>query len=328
MKRFFLLLLIIGTHLGYSQGVSNFRNVPVIVQGPTGPTGPRGHRGLIGEQGPIGPAGHDGQNGLNGQQGPQGPRGCQGIEGSTGPEGPTGQAGSTGDTGSTGPAGATGVTGSTGATGPTGPTGVSGVDGATGPTGPTGTPGTIGLQGPTGATGASGANGATGPTGATGETGPQGPPGGLTFASASSFLTTPYTGTNTITLASSGDFDVNTGGFSLSNNPNADDQINVDTSGYYLIYYRVVGVERGTPTPPLTATINVLIDGTSPYQFGGCQLNSASSPSPPLLLTATFIAQINSSIQLQVVVSASGTFTLYSYMDVPSVMITLEYMPI
>lgn len=98
---------------------------------------------VIIQRGPRGPRGFTGPQGLMGATGPQGPQGPRGLTGATGPAGPQGPIGLTGATGPQGPQGPIGLTGATGPQGPQGPTGLTG---ATGPQGPQGPAGENGLQ--------------------------------------------------------------------------------------------------------------------------------------------------------------------------------------
>lgn len=131
-----------------------------------------------------------------------------------------------------GPRGPRGFTGATGATGPQGPRGFTGATGATGPQGPIGLTGATGPQGPQGPIGLTGATGPQGPQGPQGPAGPEGENGLKTYGGLYSTdtavlnLTTAFSvlplglgmpaknvvyGTNTITVNSAGDYELNYG---------------------------------------------------------------------------------------------------------------------
>lgn len=116
-------------------------------QGPAGPMGPKGDIGPVGDTGPVGP---QGPKGGDGAVGPIGPKGDIGEPGLTGPQGPQGIPGLQGLPGIQGPQGERGESG------PIGPKGDTGLIGPVGLQGPQGIPGEKGEQGNTGPQGESG----------------------------------------------------------------------------------------------------------------------------------------------------------------------------
>lgn len=168
------------------------------VRGPRGFTGPQGIMGPPGF-GVTGATGATGATGIQGPQGVTGPQGPQGIQGVTGPTGATGATGATGPQGIQGLQGIQGITGATGPTGAAGPQGPQGIQGEVGPTGDTG-PATDGLSAYGGLYSTD-----TSPIALT-----TGTPVTLTLASQMPDLNVTY-GTNDITVANAGDYEINFG---------------------------------------------------------------------------------------------------------------------
>ena len=232
---------------------------PIKIEGPTGPTGPPGIQGPAGPTGEPGIQGPIGPTGAPGVQGPVGPTGATGATGIQGPVGPTGETGAIGIQGPIGPTGEPGIhgpigsTGATGIQGPIGPTGATGIQGPVGPTGATG------IQGPIGPTGATGIQGPIGPTGATGIQGPAGT--ALGYGSL-------YRPNGTITLTPGAIVDFNQNGPSFLTTPNtANDTLTVTSAGVYLISYSIsVYLALGVLISNELASVSVFINGAEENQ--------------------------------------------------------------
>jgi hypothetical protein len=219
------------------------------IQGLTGLTGKQGIQGLTGLDGPIGPDGLQGIQGLTGLDGPIGPDGLQGIQGLTGLDGPIGPDGLQG---------IQGIQGLTGLDGPIGPDGLQGIQGLTGLDGPIGPDGLQGIQGLTGLDGPIGPDGLQGIQGIQGIQGLDGP-AGQNAAIASIFVWSSLIQPNrNITYFQYVMFEQGLIGPSswqtlVQPGYNYPTTFIVDSSGYYLITYKI-DVRSGAGSSPTSST--------------------------------------------------------------------------